>query len=81
MNVDFHFHTIPRFFLDELEGDNPWGKTLETESGRLYLRTGPIRRHSRVECKRPGEAVSGDLSALAIAGRGAAQCAAAWAGA
>lgn len=43
MNVDFHFHTIPRFFLDELEGDNPWGKTLETESGRLYLRTGPIR--------------------------------------
>ena len=43
MNVDFHFHMIPRFFLDELSGDNPWGKTIVSENGRLMMQTGPLR--------------------------------------
>ena len=43
MNVDFHFHMIPRSFLDELTEGNPWGKTLIDEGGREFLQIGPIR--------------------------------------
>ena len=43
MNVDFHFHMIPRFFLDELAEGNPWGKRLIREAGREFLQIGPIR--------------------------------------
>ena len=31
MNVDLHFHHTPRFFLDELRGENPWGKSVVAE--------------------------------------------------
>ena len=43
MNIDFHFHMIPKFFLDELSDSNPWGKSVETEGDRLFMRMGPIR--------------------------------------
>jgi aminocarboxymuconate-semialdehyde decarboxylase len=42
MNVDLHFHHTPRFFLDELRGENPWGKSLLGEGATLRMRHGPL---------------------------------------
>lgn len=42
MNVDLHFHHTPRFFLDELRGENPWGKSVVAKGDGLVLRAGPI---------------------------------------
>jgi len=42
VNVDLHFHHTPRFFLDELRGANPWGKSLHGADGALSIRAGPI---------------------------------------
>ena len=42
MNVDLHFHHTPRFFLDELRGENPWGKSVVAKGDELVLRFGPI---------------------------------------
>jgi aminocarboxymuconate-semialdehyde decarboxylase len=40
--IDFHFHHTPRFFLDELRGENPWGKRLIGEGESQRLRAGAI---------------------------------------
>lgn len=42
MNIDFHFHHTPEFFLSELESQNPWGKSVERVQGGRLLRFGPI---------------------------------------
>jgi len=42
MNIDFHFHHTPRFFLDELRGENPWGKSLVGDGDSLRLRIGNL---------------------------------------
>jgi len=42
MNVDLHFHHTPKFFLDELRGQNPWGKSVVANGDALVLRAGPI---------------------------------------
>jgi aminocarboxymuconate-semialdehyde decarboxylase len=42
MNLDLHFHHTPRFFLDELRGDNPWGKSLVGDPGSERLRVGSV---------------------------------------
>ena len=42
MNVDLHFHHTPRFFLDELRRENPWGKTVVASGEELELRFGAI---------------------------------------
>lgn len=42
MNVDLHFHHTPRFFLDELRGENPWGKLVVASGDELELRFGAI---------------------------------------
>ncbi|HKA16025.1 MAG TPA: amidohydrolase family protein [Myxococcota bacterium] len=54
MNVDLHFHHMPRFFLDELAGANPWGKTVHGTGEQLLLRIGAFeipmsREHWDVE--------------------------------
>ncbi|HZR79594.1 MAG TPA: amidohydrolase family protein [Candidatus Binatia bacterium] len=40
MNIDLHFHHTPRFFLDELGGANPWGKSLHGAGDALSIRIG-----------------------------------------
>ncbi len=40
MNVDLHFHHTPRFFLDELRGENPWGKTVTGDRESLVMTVG-----------------------------------------
>jgi aminocarboxymuconate-semialdehyde decarboxylase len=42
MNVDLHFHHTPRFFLEELRGENPWGKSLVGEGDALRMRIGSV---------------------------------------
>lgn len=42
MNVDLHFHHTPRFFLDALRGENPWGKQVVAKGDDLELRFGAI---------------------------------------
>src|SRR5262249_21957088 len=42
LNIDLHFHHTPRFFLDELQGANPWGKALHGSGDALSVRIGPI---------------------------------------
>ena len=42
MNVDLHFHHTPRFFLDELRQENPWGKTVTGSGDALRLRVGAV---------------------------------------
>ena len=43
MNIDMHFHMIPPFFLEEVRGDNPWGKRLVEENGELFMQLGPLK--------------------------------------
>ena len=40
MNIDLHFHHTPRFFLDELAGANPWGKSVRGSGDALVMRIG-----------------------------------------
>jgi len=42
VNVDLHFHHTPKFFLDELRGENPWGKRVVAKGDALVLKAGPI---------------------------------------
>ncbi len=43
MNIDFHFHHLPAFFVDELRQTNPWGKSVEPSAGSDVLRAGNAR--------------------------------------
>jgi aminocarboxymuconate-semialdehyde decarboxylase len=42
MNIDFHFHHTPRFFLDELRGENPWRKSVTGEGAQLRMHVGSM---------------------------------------
>ena len=42
MNIDLHFHHTPRFFLDELSGVNPWGKSVSGSGDALAMRIGTL---------------------------------------
>ncbi len=70
VNIDFHFHHLPEFFVDELRGDNPWGKKVEPEAGGEVLRVGALdfalgAEHYRVdEMLRVMDERSIDLAAL-----------------
>jgi aminocarboxymuconate-semialdehyde decarboxylase len=42
VNIDLHFHHTPRFFLDELSGANPWGKSVRGSGDGLVMRVGAL---------------------------------------
>jgi predicted TIM-barrel fold metal-dependent hydrolase len=42
VNIDLHFHHTPRFFLEELSGANPWGKSVHGSGDALVMRVGAL---------------------------------------
>src|SRR5262245_66672400 len=42
MNVDLHFHYTPAFFIEEIRGENPWGKGLIGSGESLRMRFGGL---------------------------------------
>jgi aminocarboxymuconate-semialdehyde decarboxylase len=42
MNVDLHFHYTPAWFVDELRGENPWGKSIIERGDSQYIRFGGL---------------------------------------
>lgn len=43
VNIDLHFHHLPAFFVEELRGQNPWGKSIERTPTGEVLRVGNAR--------------------------------------
>lgn len=43
MTVDFHFHHMPEFAMQELAAKNPWGEQVEREGDDVYHVTGALR--------------------------------------
>jgi len=43
INIDMHFHTFPPFFIDELQGPNPWHKSVRRDdAGNLVMKIGAL---------------------------------------